>query len=382
MDWPTLRIDTDRFGPFTFQVGADLVELNTALVRADDAWRRFSASPLAQVASRLQREVLVQSVYGTNTIEGGELSEEETSLALDLDPAKVQAEQDIRVRNIRNAYELAARAGDDPNWRLTLPFIQAVHAEITRDLETDDNRAGRFRDNPKTRPTVVGSEEHGGVYRPPQYGRDIQRLMEGLIDWHQSLLEAPLPAMIRAPLVHLYFELIHPFWDGNGRVGRVLEAALLRHAGLQYAPFAMAKFYQENIHRYFALFNQCRKLADANRPSPNAPFVALHLEGLRIVCDRLHDRVNAMVGVLLYEAVLRQKLDQKAINARQYALIRLVLDGGMPVPHKVLKADPRYRALYARLTERTANRDLKELQELRLLVQDGRGDWIPGFLSA
>ena len=66
------------------------------------------------------------------------------------------------------------QASDDPDWRLTLPYIQAVHAEITRDLETDDNRAGRFRDNPKTRPTVVGSEEHGGVYRPPQLDRDIQ----------------------------------------------------------------------------------------------------------------------------------------------------------------------------------------------------------------
>jgi len=382
MDWPALRIETDRSGPFTFQVGADLAELNTPLVRADDAWRRFSVSPLAQVASRLQREVLVQSVYGTNTIEGAELSEEETSQALDLDPAKVQAEQDIRVRNIRSAFELATQAGNDPNWRLTAAFVQAVHAEITRDLETADNSAGRFRDNPKTRPTVVGSEEHGGVYRPPQYGRDIQRLMAGLIAWHQSLLEAQLPPMIRAPLVHLYFELIHPFWDGNGRVGRVLEAALLRHAGLQYAPFAMSKFYQENIHRYFALFNQCRKRADGHTPNPNTPFIALHLEGLRIVCDRLHDRVNAMAGVLLHEAVLRQKLDQKTINARQYAVIRLVIDNGAPMASKALRGDPRYKVLYAKLAERTANRDLKELQELRLLVQDSQGHWMPGFPSA
>lgn len=40
---------------------------------------------------------------------------------------------------------------------------------------------------------------------------------------------------MRAPLLHLYFELIHPFWDGNGRVGRVLEASVLLAAGYQYA---------------------------------------------------------------------------------------------------------------------------------------------------
>jgi Fic family protein len=382
MDWPTRRVETDRFGPFTFQVGVDPAAMETPLLRAEDAWRRFCASPLAQVAARLQREVLVQSVYGTNTIEGAELTEEETSEALDLDPAAVQVEQDIRVRNIRSAYDLATRAGDQPAWTLDLPFVQAVHSEICRDLETEDNRAGRFRDNPKTRPTVVGSAEYGGIYRPPQYGRDIQRLMEALADWHATLQSAGLPPMVRAPLVHLYFEWIHPFWDGNGRVGRVLEAALLRHAGLEYAPFAMAKYYQEHIHRYFTLFNQCRKLAEAGDPRPHTPFIELHLEGLRVVCDRLHDRVNAMVGVLLHEASLRQMLEQKTINARQYALIRLVADHGTPVPTRALKADPRFRALYFRLTDRTANRDLAELQQHRLLLQDADGNWVTGFRKA
>ena len=44
-----------------------------------------------------------------------------------------------------------------------------------------------------------------------------------------------LPVLVRAPLVHYYYEVIHPFWDGNGRVGRVLEAALL----LRSAPGAV-----------------------------------------------------------------------------------------------------------------------------------------------
>ncbi|MFC2503586.1 MAG: Fic family protein, partial [Cardiobacterium sp.] len=39
-----------------------------------------------------------------------------------------------------------------------------------------------------------------------------------------------VPALIRAPLVHYYYEIIHPFWDGNGRVGRVLEASILLRA--------------------------------------------------------------------------------------------------------------------------------------------------------
>ena len=266
---PALRINTQRSGPFVFQIGVDEKAVAVPLIRAEDAWRRFRASPLAQVANRLQREVLVQSVFGTNTIEGANLSEEETGRALDLDPARVQAEQDIRVRNIKAAYELAVKASDDSAWRLSVDYIRAVHAEICRDLPHPDNRPGLFRDNPKERPTIVGDAAHGGVYKPPQYGRDITQLMDGLVLWQQQLHDAGISALLRAPLVHLYYELIHPFWDGNGRVGRVLEATLLRQAGFTYAPFALAKFYQEQIHHYFTLFNVCRKAEERGASNPN-----------------------------------------------------------------------------------------------------------------
>lgn len=45
-----------------------------------------------------------------------------------------------------------------------------------------------------------------------------------------------IPALIRVPLVRNYFERIHPFWNGKGRVGRVLEATVLHGAGFRYAP--------------------------------------------------------------------------------------------------------------------------------------------------
>ena len=56
--------------------------------RVEDAHRRFVASPLAQVANPLEREVIASSIYGTNTIEGGTLTEDETRSALNLDPAQ------------------------------------------------------------------------------------------------------------------------------------------------------------------------------------------------------------------------------------------------------------------------------------------------------
>jgi len=376
-----LRLETDRFGPFTFRLGLDPGALALPLARVEDAWKMFSASPLAQVANQLQREVLVQSVFGTNTIEGATLTEEETRRALDADPGKVQAEQEVRVRNIKAAYDLAVRSAETDGWRLDVDYIRAVHAEICRDLPHPDNRPGLFRDNPKERPTVVGDQDHGGIYRPPQYRRDIDRLMDGLVDWHQGLMDAGISPLLRAPLVHLYFELIHPFWDGNGRVGRVLEATLLRQAGYRYAPFALAKFYQEQIHRYFALFNHCRKAAGRDEPFPNQDFVTFTLEGLRVVIERLHGRVNELVTVLLFDAVLRRELETGKINPRQYAIVRHLMDSGRALSPAELRLEPWYQTMYAHLTEKTRQRDLRGLLDTGFLGPGADGRLRPGFVG-
>jgi hypothetical protein len=65
------RVETPRFGPFTFQVGVDQREVAMLIQRVADAQGRFLSSPHSQVANRLEPEVLVSSIFSTNTIEGG-----------------------------------------------------------------------------------------------------------------------------------------------------------------------------------------------------------------------------------------------------------------------------------------------------------------------
>ena len=268
------RVETARFGPFTFQIGVDPNEVVLPLQRVEDAHQRFIASPLSQVANQLEREVVAGSVFGTNTIEGGMLTEEETAATLALAPEAIQEIEQRRVVNIKAAYDRALQAAGVSGWRLDLDFIREIHAVITRNLPHPQNRPGAFRDNPKTTVTHVGDAAHGGRYKPPQYGGDVYLLMRHCVEWHEHLVTADVPALIRAPLVHLYYELIHPFWDGNGRVGRVLEATVLQAAGYRYAPFTMARYYLDNLDAYFALFNVCRKQADKKTEYPNTPFIA------------------------------------------------------------------------------------------------------------
>jgi len=340
------------------------------------------SSPLSHVANRLEQEVLVSSIFSTNTIEGGTLTEEETRDALDLDPAQVQAEEQRRAMNIRTAYDIAQRAAQGPHWRLSVDFIKQIHAAVTDGISHKYNQPGRIRNNPKNIITYVGNAAHGGRYKPPQYEGDIELILDHLAKWHDELADTDVPALIRAPLAHYYFELIHPFWDGNGRVGRVLEATVLHSAGFRYAPFAMARYYMERIDQYFSLFNLCRKQADKKAAGPNTPFVLFHLEGMLAGINRLHDRVNAMVRLLLFESQITHLRDTKAINLRQYAILTQVMERVKPLSIDELRRAPWYEALYAKLGDKTKQRDLRTLREQGLLSVDEKGLVWPGFARA
>lgn len=380
LDELTRRVETDRFGPFVFQVGIDPIEAGLQLQRVEDAHERFTASPLARVANRLEQEVVVSSVFGTNTIEGGTLTEEETASALALDPGQVREVEQRRAVNIKAAYDLSKEMAITAGWSLNREFILDLHRLITKDIPHVDNRPGLIRDNPKNRITYVGDEAHGGRYKPPQYGQDIHQLLDALVDWHGELERLGLPALIRAPLVHLYYEQIHPFWDGNGRVGRVIEATLLQAAGYRYAPFALARYYLSNIDTYFSLFNNSRKAAEKKQPTPNQAFVEFHLDGMRQTINSLHDKVNRMITVLLFESNLRRSLETKEINVRQYTIVSQLLDKGRPVALDEIRQAPWYTSLYLKLNDKTRQRDMRRLRELELVFLDTDNQVWPGIV--
>ncbi len=375
----SLRVETDRFGPFVFQIGCETSQLETLFLRVNDAQQRFSGSPFAQVAHLLEKEVVVSSIFGTNTIEGGTLSEEETEQALNLDPAEIQETEQRRAINIKAAYDHSRQAAKSDDWHLNEKFVIAIHAALTDQIPDEYNEPGLLRDKSKDRITYVGNKRHGGQYKPPQYGQDIKKLLSALVQFNQELSSRDVPALIRAPLIHYYYELIHPFWDGNGRVGRILEATLLQADGFHYAPFAQAGYYLRNIDQYFTLFNVCRKAAKKHRAFPITPFVIFFLEGMLESLNKLHDRVNGLVKILLFENALKRMLDNKTINTRQHAIVSQLLLSAHSVQLETLRHSSWYVALYSKLTDKTRRRDLIRLSQLKLIFQDGNHIRLPLF---
>lgn len=369
------RVETLRSGVLKFQLGLSEADIRLPLQRVIDAQERFRSSPLSSVATDLEKEVVVSSIFGTNSIEGGELNEQETEQVLGLSPEQIQTIHQRRVVNIKNAYDFIRDVASQADWQPNLSDVCRIHVLVSEGLqiEAPENIPGRLRDNPEGILTRVGNDEHGGIYKPPQLGKDIQLLLSSLLDWNRALTDAGIPALIRAPLVHLYFELIHPFWDGNGRVGRVLEAGILYADGFRYAPFAQASYYFKHIHQYFALFNHCRKAGEKKGDYPNQPFIDFFLTGMLETINHLHDRVNDMMRVLLFTARLKELKDSKQLNNRQYAIVNQVLKQRELQTLAQLKQNPWFLALYDKLTDKTKSRDLAKLKELHLIVEhEGR----------
>jgi len=74
------------------------------------------------------------------------------------------------------------------------------------------------------------------VYTPPQDGREIEIYMRDLANFINDQSPCDLDPLIKMALIHYQFESIHPFSDGNGRIGRILNILYLTHKGLLDAP--------------------------------------------------------------------------------------------------------------------------------------------------
>lgn len=377
LDDTTLRVMTYKSGAFTFQIGADIDCLTPMLDRINDAQARFNKIPtLPNIIGQLQKQVLASSIYSTNTIEGGKFSEQETAQILQKDPRTVQATAEKRLTNLKQAIDWVTThaAPFNPYGNKFIEPNTAIHLHhlVSQDLQEQHNPTGQYRDNQPQQKTFVGNDEHGGRYQPPKCLDDIEYLMQSWAEWLNSDGMMRQSAIIRATLAHYYFELIHPFFDGNGRTGRLVEMLLLEQAGYRFCSSAIWRYYQEHIHEYFSLFNQCRKFAKAKRDNPNHAFIAFVLDGMFVTINDLHDQTNHLLSVLLFQSRLNTAKAQKDINDRQFGLMYQLLTEP-PTTTPAIYRLPIVQTIYQGKTERTFYRDINKLTELGFLVEyDGK----------
>lgn len=163
----------------------------------------------------------------------------------------------VEVSNYVAALEhgLARLRGDFP---LSARLVREIHAKLLARGRGSEKEPGEFR---RSQNWVGGTRPGNALFVPPPHTEvveamsDLERFLHGEEDG--------LPVLIKAALAHVQFETIHPFLDGNGRVGRLLITFLLCHAGVLRQPLLYLSLYlKEHREEYYRLLQEVRSEGD------------------------------------------------------------------------------------------------------------------------
>jgi Fic family protein len=196
--------------------------------RAGNTIRELNGDPTGLISLEgMGRQLLRSEALASSQIEG--LSIPHRNLAEAELTGRPGPHRALEIMGTIEALERAMEIGAQPG-AMTVDSIVAIHRALAV-VPPLDRIAGQIREEPIW---IGGSSPASAEYVGPPHGQ-VRPLLEDLCEFIDRDDISPLP---QAAIAHAQFELIHPFGDGNGRVGRCLVHALFRRRGLapRYAP--------------------------------------------------------------------------------------------------------------------------------------------------
>ena len=367
------EVMTYKSGKFYFTYVYDQNSIANLLLHANILQNNILSLPLLpDWSSQINPEIMYNSIAGTAAIEGNAINEQDVRKIAEGKAPEAQYSQkhQTEIKNLINAYTLIDNisVAQQP-FKLSEELVCELHRVITIDIPDENNIPGAYRNGK----VYVGDTAHGGIYTPPKILEDITRLMQEFIEWINCEDITNKPPFIRATLAHYHFALIHPFWDGNGRVARLIEALLLQSAGIKYAPKSLSNYYYKHVDDYYIAFSKSIK-----EKKEITSFLEFTLKGVINILLQMKEVIIFFIKKLALRDYLHVLLNnEKRISKRQHDLISLLLDkSNDTVSLNELSAKRPYSLLYRRVSSQTARRDLKKLLEIKLLRIDESGRYL------
>ena len=265
-------------------------EILNRVAAISEAIGRLTALADRARALRRRRINRIRTIHGSLAIEGNTLSEAQITAILD---GKRVIAPPREVQEVKNA--LAAYDRFD-TWK---PEAEKNLLEAHRILMSGlINEAGRYR--------------HGGVgvmagrrviHMAPPADR-VPQLMAALFGWIAATDVHPL---IAGSVFHYEFEFIHPFADGNGRMGRLWQSLILARWNPLFAEIPVESLIFEHQAEYY------RALQESTRLTDSAPFIAFMLRMILDAVTASAPQVTPQVGELL--AAIRNEMGREALQS-------------------------------------------------------------------
>lgn len=278
--------------------------VNTLLEAATRALGELNAfSLIVPDVDRFIRMHVVKEAQTSSRIEGTQTGIDEAVMAED----QIEPEKRDDWREVRNYVDAVNTAVEELE-RLPLSnrLIRETHAILLSGVRGQHKQPGEFRTSQNW---IGGSSLNDAVFIPP-HPEGVPDLMADLERfWHDESIR--VPHLIRAAISHYQFETIHPFLDGNGRIGRLLIPLYLISHGLLAKPsLYLSDFFERNRASYYDALMRVREANDL------VHWVRFFLQGVAETATKGRDVFRDILSLRSDVEQAVMALGKRAPNAR------------------------------------------------------------------
>lgn len=306
-------------------------QISTYLQQIEAARSVIDSFPIPEeIEANIRRASILKSSLFSARIEGNPLTLDEITRVPSKDQKKME------VMNILKGVQLVQKRGARD---LSLTFLKEVHQKVMLGF-IDRENIGSFR----TEVSAIFNTAGIAIYLPPP-PRQVPTLMERLIKYSNSDKEQFIP--IRAILTHYVFEKIHPFLDGNGRVGRLVLQNVLQKSG--YGMKGLLTI-EEYLDKHRSEYYDMLTLGERDVTE----YLEFMLEGLSETAKQAQ------------KLVMTKKLTSPSdyLLPRRAEILQLISE------QKLMNFD-QIKRRFLQINERTLRYDLKQLQDKGLIKKLG-----------
>jgi Fic family protein len=223
-------------------------------------------------------------------------------------------------------------------------LLREMHEILLATGRGSQKTPGEFR---QSQNWIGGTRPGNAAFVPPP-PQEVHHCMGDL----EKFLHSDTPALVKAALAHLQFETIHPFLDGNGRIGRLLITLLFCHEGVLREPLLYSSLYfKQNRQRYYDELNAARESGDFER------WLDFFATAIRVSAEQ------ATTTGLRISAVFREDRNRLREMGRQAPTILLVQEALQAKPLATIATLTQSTGL----TTPTVTQALNELQKLKIV---------------
>jgi Fic family protein len=229
---------------------------------------------------------------------------------------------------------------------LSIRLLNEAHRRLMRGVRGANKQPGEIRRSQNW----IGGTRPGNAVFVPAPPEELAALLAELEKYLHT--KNGLPPLIRIALAHVQFETIHPYLDGNGRIGRLLITLLLEHWNLLSAPLLyLSLYFKRHRAEYYRLLGEVRKRGDWEA------WIEFFLEGVATIAD---EAVTAAREVFALVTEDRQRL----MAAPGASIMAMRLMDRLPI-HPVVTIPSVVRLL--KTTKPTAGKAVQLLENLGVL---------------